>query len=362
MAQTISHMTQHVPNNWPISNYDNVHVLLLQWVADDLGVNTEVENLEALLSGDQFNFTTKTWKIPSESPRERLAERLMTFQENKDIGDLLIVYYAGHGYGDEQRCMWAANREPNAPELCWHDVQGLILGHRSDVLLILDCCFSTLAVSPHSGQGDNWFLGSSAKESQAVGVGWNSFTSIMIEKLKRRANLYFDTGERFNLQDLHYDMSVWDQRNLKCSPQTNRLSPHRCDPTELTPLLRRQGVSRVQTLPTEADARGPGRATHSGLPGRLHNAHSTVPIPAGTIPATYNPAASDPGSRVSIDLAPGESQSIRLIGLPSMTRNFDIIHWLEERLGQSSVINKIGPLVQSSSITATVTLSSVVWR
>lgn len=361
MTQTTGHTTLPTPNNELISKYDSVHVLLLYWDADDLGVKTEVENLEALLSGNQFNFKTKTWKIPSESPREKLAERLMTFQEYKDIGDLLIVYYAGHGYGDEQRCMWNANRERNGPELCWHDVQGLILGgHRSDVLLILDCCFSTLAVSPNSGQGDNWFLGSSAKESKAIGVAWNSFTSIMIGTLKRLANLYFETGARFTLQDVHYDMSVWGQRDLKCSPQTIRLSPHGCDSTELTPVLRHQGVSRVQTLPMDADGRGPIRAMRLTLPDRPRTHHSTVPIPTGMMPPTSIPTASDPGPPVSINLVPGESQSIRLIGLPSTTNKFDIVHWLEDRLGQGSVIAGIGPLAARSSLmTVTVTLSSV---
>ena len=334
-------------------------MLLVQWAEDDLGVSSEVRRLEGLLAGT-FNFTTHLFPIPSVDSESQLARRLMDFREGKGAGDLLIVYYAGHAGGSEQRCVWAANMKENSPELRWHNIQGLVLGWPADTLIILDCCYSLLALSPHSGEGDNWFLGSSAKESVAAGVRWNSFTSIMISQLKRRANIYFDQGRPFSVQDIDFDMSSWDRGDLYCSPFAKRLTEHQCKPTDLTPLPLYRGPSRVQTLHSE-----------HGLEASQHDVSSLTIRPRpdyATLPPSIRPVANTntwaPTNDLQrnghpIALMPGDVQTIRLTGLPPLANKSDITNWFEHRLARKNIISNVGSLHQSPSTTATITFTSV---
>ena len=88
-----------------MSTYENVRVLLVQWDADDLGVEPEVEKLAKVFKApnpDGFNFSTERWSIPSpegdededESPEDLLNQRLMKFRRGAKENDLLILYYA----------------------------------------------------------------------------------------------------------------------------------------------------------------------------------------------------------------------------------------------------------------------------
>ena len=89
--------------------YRKVHALLLNWAADDLGTEVELQDLGTQLRS-QFNFTTEFWKIPSQDSENELEKKLSRVKgEMEGQGNLLIVYYGGHGQRDIwNRSIWAA--------------------------------------------------------------------------------------------------------------------------------------------------------------------------------------------------------------------------------------------------------------
>lgn len=150
-----------------------------------------------------YNYATEIFSIPSVDPEDALTAKILSFRKGKQKGDLMVLYYAGHGSGGPEECIWSATDSLDSPSLNWHNIQGLLLGHPPDVLLVLDCCFSSLASGEHS-IGDNWFLGSSVKESMAVGVSWKSFTRSMIRQLDIAANRYWTDKKVYNVQSLSH--------------------------------------------------------------------------------------------------------------------------------------------------------------
>ena len=232
----------------PESPYSNVDVLLLQWEDDDLKVDGEIKELEHVFA-TACHFTTHRWSIPSIEPEDSLVRRCLQFKRGKTENDLLILYYGGHARGDSQECFWAANQNKGSPELNWYNVQNILLGSPADVLLILDCCFATLAAK-NSGTGANWLLGASAKESVTTGVSRNSFTSALTREIDRWADQYWTKNVTFTVQSIHQGLTFWD-RDLAHTPTLLRLSDHDCHPTELTPLLYPQGRTQVPQTSTE---------------------------------------------------------------------------------------------------------------
>jgi hypothetical protein len=98
------------PKGYP---YRVVHVLLLEWEEDDLGMNQAVSELRSVFEGT-FGFeSVKSFKIPSRRSYNALEARLQEFkQQNSSEQNLLIVYYSGHGFLDLQNRMhWAAKGE-----------------------------------------------------------------------------------------------------------------------------------------------------------------------------------------------------------------------------------------------------------
>ena len=94
----------------PIRDYRAVHVLLLNWEADDIGTSTELEELRDLFK-NRFAYSTEIWPIPSSQPENALEIKLGAVKQlyGKERC-LIIVYYGGHGKMDRDgRSIWAAN-------------------------------------------------------------------------------------------------------------------------------------------------------------------------------------------------------------------------------------------------------------
>ena len=83
--------------------YSAVHVLLLRWVDDDLGVKSELAKLRKTFES-QFNFEVEEWYIPSSNPYGFLEEKIFHFKKDHlNESELLIIYYGGHGGKDPRR-------------------------------------------------------------------------------------------------------------------------------------------------------------------------------------------------------------------------------------------------------------------
>ena len=342
----------------PTSPYSHVNVLLLQWEDDDLMVGSEIDGLEDVFA-TRCHFATHRWYIPSHDPEDSLINRILEFKRGKTDKDLLILYYGGHAGGDPQECIWAAKNHEGSPELNWHNVQYTLLGSPADVLLVLDCCFATLAAR-NSGTGANWFLGASAKESVATGVSRASFTSTLTREIDRYAHQYWTRNVKFTVTDIHHGLTVWD-RDLAHTPNLVRLTDHPCEPTELTPLLYPQtSTQRPKTSTGTVD-----QDAHPSSPPPPYIAKShTTPIHNNqqriSEPNPFNTMEHGP---TLVELSPGETQTLRVQGLPLSTDTHDLVRWFENRLARAPVITKIGPLTESPARRGTkeaaVTFSSV---
>lgn len=85
------------------SRYNNVHVLLLRWDEDPMGVHYELDDLSKTFR-TLYGYTTETWLIPMEQSHFALMKKaLQIVQEYGKTGSLLIVYYAGHGTMNSSR-------------------------------------------------------------------------------------------------------------------------------------------------------------------------------------------------------------------------------------------------------------------
>ena len=339
----------------PTSPYRHVDVLLLQWEEDDLTVDSEIKELQNVFA-TRCNFATHRWGIPSIEPEKSLLNRILEFKKGKTGDDLLILYYGGHAGGDPQELFWAAKNHEGSPELNWHNVQYTLLGSPADVLLILDCCFATLAAR-NGGTGANWFLGASAKESVATGVSRESFTSTLTREIDRCAHLYWTKNTKFTVQSIHHGLTF--DRDLAHTPNLLRLTDHECGPTELTPLLYPRASTqrpKTGTEPVDQDAH-----PSSPPPPYMINSHTT-PIHNNQGRISERDPFMDHGPTV-VELSPGETQTLRVQGLPLSTETHDLVRLFENRLARAPVITKIGPLTESpakrGSKEAAVTFSSV---
>lgn len=90
------------------TRYAAVHVLLLSWENDDLGVHTELSELQSVLQ-TYYSFNTQEWRIQSIRSHNSLGLRIMEFLEQFESEDnLLVIYYGGHGYmNDDRQCVWS---------------------------------------------------------------------------------------------------------------------------------------------------------------------------------------------------------------------------------------------------------------
>ena len=89
--------------------YVGAHVLLLNWLEDDLGTESELIEVEAVFK-EHFDYTTERWKIPSKNAQHELFQKIASLTGQVDGQDrLLVIYYGGHG--DTNRngyCTWFA--------------------------------------------------------------------------------------------------------------------------------------------------------------------------------------------------------------------------------------------------------------
>lgn len=105
-------VTQSIKRAYPKKNrpsYNQVHVLLLNWEADDLGTYKEINDLQQIFE-QRFLFNVQLWNIPSKGSSNKLEHEIVQFRESYDNpSNLLIVYYGGHGAKNKaNRSIWVA--------------------------------------------------------------------------------------------------------------------------------------------------------------------------------------------------------------------------------------------------------------
>ena len=90
------------------SQYKSVHALLLSWEEDNLGVIKEVSELQHVFA-QTYHFDTEEWKIPSAHSYKATRQQITRFLDlYEDKSALLIIYYGGHAYmNDDRQCNWS---------------------------------------------------------------------------------------------------------------------------------------------------------------------------------------------------------------------------------------------------------------
>ena len=81
-----------------LPRYREVHVLLLSWEDDNLGVITEVSELRDVFR-QVYCYDVEEWRIPSDHCYKTLRKQITRFlDEFEDKNNLLIIYYGGRTY------------------------------------------------------------------------------------------------------------------------------------------------------------------------------------------------------------------------------------------------------------------------
>ena len=190
------------------SRYSSVHVGMMRWEKDTLGVEPEMNALKDVLEF-KYGFSVETWHIPA-NPKSHthLMQNALDFLRDFDSQDnLFILYYAGHGYINQDRqSTWAwyvslqqdtylslianSSIDPNSPTVDWSHIQGLFERALSDVFVLLDCC---AAVSSASRRGNDFgvmeTIAACGFEGRAPPPGEHSFTTSLIEVLEEWENV-----------------------------------------------------------------------------------------------------------------------------------------------------------------------------
>ena len=224
------------------SRYQNVFVLLFSWEHDELGVISEVQELDDVLS-QIYHFHTEQWKIPNINSHNALAFRLMEFLKNYGTSsNLLLIYYGGHGHmNDDRQCIWSwyvsnsghnglkadiikcSTETVDSPVVQWYGLQTMLEQSESDVVIFLDCCAAASSATA-SGNGVTELIAACGFETWAPGVGEHSFSRSLIEELK-----YLSHGPSFSITLLHSKvlsrMKYWKPRFTSAFASEARKTP-----------------------------------------------------------------------------------------------------------------------------------------
>ncbi|KAE9378751.1 hypothetical protein N431DRAFT_477922 [Stipitochalara longipes BDJ] len=172
------------------ADYQWVTVLVLYWQECSIsGFKEEGAKIGALFSGD-FGFKIEYFEIPSSDSQFALKQRLHELlATNRRENNLLIIHYGGHGDDDEdhkRQSVWASESDDQAPMLRWSEVQPNLKDHRSDVLLLLDCCYASQAArDSKSPVPENVELfAACGLNNKTVLPGPYSFTSLLVQEIK----------------------------------------------------------------------------------------------------------------------------------------------------------------------------------
>ncbi|KAL8958408.1 MAG: hypothetical protein Q9193_004529 [Seirophora villosa] len=241
------------------SRYRNVYALLLSWEDDQLGVISEVQELDDVLS-QTYHYQVEQWRIPNTNSHNSLAFRLMEFLRSYASSEhLLLIYYGGHGsMNDDRQCIWSCYETLDSPTVQWYGLQTILAHCESDTLILLDCCAAASSTTA-SGNGVTELIAACGFETSAPGVGEHSFSRSLIEELKDLSH-----GPPFSVALLHNKLlsriKYWNPRYTLASAKERRKTPFYTQlanelnrrSIELSPVSQQEVASGPKTSPQAA--------------------------------------------------------------------------------------------------------------
>lgn len=253
--------TSKIISNPNRSRYSAVRALLLYWDNEQLTeVKDVVDELGSVLDG-HYHYMFEVDTIPLQGSRGWLLQRLIEFMRDNDHRDVLkIVYYNGHTYLDENRCMiLAGSKEPE--EACgirWNGIQHLFEEAVSDTLVIMDAPYFGLPEAIRK-RGVLEVLAAGSFEEHTSPLARCAFSRALINKLRTQA----PRPKPFSAAELHaqlvseYPRIVQDLTPERAfltkfpAPLHMQLSGSNNVPSILlAPLRRRCSVPKLENLPS----------------------------------------------------------------------------------------------------------------
>ncbi|KAM5353639.1 hypothetical protein ACJ41O_000289 [Fusarium nematophilum] len=244
--------------------YTDVSVLLLRWDEDE-SVDEDLVALEQVFQ-KQYKFRTERWQIPTvPNPSIKLGVQMASFLEHARANQLLIIYYAGHGYvSSDGQLFWACNAREDAAKLKWDGVRCLFEDAQSDILLLLDTC--SVPDPPMAGShGVKQAIAACTSERSPSDSSERSFTSNLVEVLHK-----LSSGRPFTAQRLHEDVLSLKQQQLAQAPRLSNggtanspafqhpvfipLTPGKSQPLSLAPMATRAHPGSQNGTDTEGQS------------------------------------------------------------------------------------------------------------
>jgi len=213
-------MISEISNLVPHEKYIRIKVLLIRWEDEgQLQCAAEVSDLRDTFF-QRFRLDADVYLIPTDHSSSETTTHITRFDSGSVAGDLLIVYYAGHGSRSGITRRWLTLQQDHGfgggtGEVPFHPINTILRDSPADVLLLMDCCFSRNAGRSQLPPATKILIAACDSRSETIGPGPNSFTSALIQVLQQT------TTETFSAVRIH--------RAIK-SIMRNRAELHRYDP------------------------------------------------------------------------------------------------------------------------------------
>ncbi|KAL2048673.1 hypothetical protein N7G274_000585 [Stereocaulon virgatum] len=271
--------------------YQEIHVLLISWEDDNLGVVKEISELREVFQ-KTYCYSTKEFQIPSHKSHNALAKQILEFVDEPESKEsLLIVYYGGHGYmNDDRQCIWSCTGEADSATVKWFGLQTMLEQAQSDILILLDCCAAASSTTS-SGTGVIELIAACGFETWAPGVSEHSFTRSLIDELT-----YWAKGPTLTVALLHNKVL---SRIKYWKPRFGRTGNYEHRKTPIYIVLANDGKQRsieLEPLRHQASSELEASVPPSGGPLSQWPSHSSAPSTKPSTDAGDNPSSSSQSS------------------------------------------------------------------
>lgn len=180
--------------------YDRIELFMVYWIGGDVPeVAENAIELGTLLGGDPYNFSVTPHAIDYQNSEQYQIDddfdealtnlRVRLRSNNKDVSNLLILYYGGHGVEHNADRLWRPSRQ-STKGINWSNYQSRMYNITCDILYLFDCCRSMAMVETNSTTSQHRqrceiFCSSGLKESSAA-LNKANFTRALKELLAKK--------------------------------------------------------------------------------------------------------------------------------------------------------------------------------
>lgn len=177
--------------------------LIIYWEEGHRGFKKEGQKLGRFLKG-RLGHEVQEFAIPHDSPHVALVHfiskaiiKTNEIMKQRECPALVIVHYGGHGHrnddfhnGERERSVWA-ERAVGGITVDWFEIQNTLRDAKSDLLLLLDCCYALRAsqeqLPPRSkanAPATYQLLAAASHDQETPLPGDRSFTNALIRRLQ----------------------------------------------------------------------------------------------------------------------------------------------------------------------------------